>query len=207
MLKLGVELYEVSTQQLERSGQFRDLLKKARGRLHAKLALIDREWVMLGSMDLDPRSMLLNTEFGVRVRSFDLTQAPLYAYQLDDIKGVYRVVLEPDGENVQWIGTGDVNNEVLDSEPDSSMLGCSCCCSRGSYRRISCKSRRNRLAGAGRDHFLPVFDRESGGRIGFAARNRIVDLIEARAVFQRQSPGARYGQWNPIAKPDRPGVL
>jgi putative cardiolipin synthase len=39
MLKLGVNLYEVSTQQLRRSGQFRDLLKKARGRLHAKLAL------------------------------------------------------------------------------------------------------------------------------------------------------------------------
>ncbi|WP_431511746.1 phospholipase D-like domain-containing protein [Variovorax sp. DAIF25] len=122
MLKLGVELYEVSTQQLKRNGQFRGLLKKARGRLHAKLALIDREWVMLGSMNLDPCSVLLNTEFGVRVRSFDLTQALLYACQFDDIEGVYRVVLKPDGENVQWIGTGDVNNEVLDSEPHSSML-------------------------------------------------------------------------------------
>jgi putative cardiolipin synthase len=122
MLKLGVNLYEVSTQQLRRSGQFRDLLKKARGRLHAKLALVDRQWVLLGSMNLDPRSARLNTEFGVRVRSFDLTQALLFAYQLDDIEGVYRVVLKPDGQNVQWIGTGDVNNEVLDSEPDSSML-------------------------------------------------------------------------------------
>lgn len=122
MLKLGVNLYEVSTQQLRRSGQFRDLLKKARGRLHAKLALVDRQWVLLGSMNLDPRSALLNTEFGVRVRSFDLTQALLFAYQLDDIEGVYRVTLKPDGQNVQWVGTGDVDNEVLDSEPDSSML-------------------------------------------------------------------------------------
>ncbi|OAK63771.1 phospholipase [Variovorax paradoxus] len=122
MLKLGVNLYEVSTQQLRRSGQFRDLLKKARGRLHAKLALVDRQWVLLGSMNLDPRSARLNTEFGVRVRSFDLTQALLFAYQLDDIEGVYRVTLKPDGQNVQWVGTGDVDNEVLDSEPDSSML-------------------------------------------------------------------------------------
>ncbi|MCY1541933.1 hypothetical protein D9M68_776500 [compost metagenome] len=38
------------------------------------------------------------------------------------MEGVYRVVLKPDGQNVQWIGTGDVHNEVLDSEPDSSML-------------------------------------------------------------------------------------
>ena len=51
-----------------------------------------------------------------------MSQALLYAYQLDDIEGVYRVVLMPDGENVQWIGTGDVDNEVLDSEPDSSLL-------------------------------------------------------------------------------------
>ena len=122
LLKLGVELYEMSTEQLKRNRQIRDLLKKARGRLHAKLALIDREWVLLGSMNLDPRSARLNTEFGVTVRSHDLTQALLYAYLLDDLEGVYRVVLKPDGKTVQWVGTGDVTNEVLDDEPDSSML-------------------------------------------------------------------------------------
>ncbi|MET0209262.1 MAG: phospholipase D family protein [Variovorax sp.] len=122
LLKLGVELYELSTEQLKRNREFRDLLKKARGRLHAKLALIDREWVMLGSMNLDPRSARLNTEFGVVVRSHELTQALLYAYLLDDLEGVYRVVLKPDGKTVQWIGTGDETNEVLDDEPDSSML-------------------------------------------------------------------------------------
>lgn len=122
LLKLGVELYEVSTTQLRRNRQIRQLLKKARGRLHSKLALIDREWVLLGSMNLDPRSARLNTEFGVRVRSFDLTQAVLYAYLLDDIEGVYRVILKPDGQTVQWVGTGDAENEVLDDEPDSSLL-------------------------------------------------------------------------------------
>jgi putative cardiolipin synthase len=122
LLKLGVALYEMSTEQLKRNGQLRDLLKKARGRLHAKLALIDREWVLLGSMNLDPRSARLNTEFGVTVRSHDLTQALLYAYLLDDLEGVYRVVLKPDGKTVQWIGTGDDTNVVLDDEPDSSLL-------------------------------------------------------------------------------------
>ena len=119
---MGVELFEVSTQQLKRNPQLRRLLRQARGRLHAKLALIDREWVLLGSMNLDPRSERLNTEFGVRVHSFELTQALLYAYLLDDVEGVYRVVLKPDGQTVQWVGTGDETNEVLDDEPDSSML-------------------------------------------------------------------------------------
>lgn len=122
LLQLGVELLEVSTQQLKRNHQLRRLLRQARGRLHAKLALIDREWVLLGSMNLDPRSERLNTEFGVRVHSFELAQAVIYAYLLDDLEGVYRVVLKPDGKNVQWVGTGDETNEVLDDEPDSSLL-------------------------------------------------------------------------------------
>ena len=122
LLQLGVELLEVSTTQLKRNNEIRRLLRQARGRLHAKLALLDREWVLLGSMNLDPRSERLNTEFGVRVRSFELTQALLYAYLLDDLEGVYRVTLKPDGKTVQWIGTGDETNEVLDDEPDSSLL-------------------------------------------------------------------------------------
>ena len=122
MLQEGVELLEVSTQQLKRSAVFRRLLRQARGRLHAKLAMIDREWVMLGSMNLDPRSERLNTEFGVGVRSFELAQALLFAYSLDNLEGVYRVVLTPDGQGVQWVGTGDEKNEVLDDEPDSSVM-------------------------------------------------------------------------------------
>ena len=122
LLQAGVELLEVSTTQLKRSGQMRRLLRQARGRLHAKLALVDRRSVMLGSMNLDPRSDRLNTEVGVRVDSFELAQALIYAYQMDAVEGVYRVRLQPDGKTVQWVGTGDVENEVLDDEPDSSML-------------------------------------------------------------------------------------
>ncbi|MBU1359050.1 MAG: phospholipase D family protein [Gammaproteobacteria bacterium] len=123
MLRLGVELQEVSTRRLKRNVQLNRLLKQARGRLHAKLALIDREWVLLGSMNLDPRSERLNTEFGVRVHSAELAHAILYAYLLDDLEGVYRVELRPDNQTVQWVGQGDdAKDEVLDDEPDSSML-------------------------------------------------------------------------------------
>ncbi len=122
LLQIGVELLEVSTTQLKRSGQMRRLLRQARGRLHAKLALIDRHWVLLGSMNLDPRSERLNTEVGVKVSSYELAHALIYAYQMDHVEGVYRVRLKPDGRTVEWIGTGDVENEVLDDEPDSSLL-------------------------------------------------------------------------------------
>ena len=122
MLQLGVELLEVSTRQLKRNPDLRRLLHQARGRLHAKLALIDREWVLLGSMNSDPRSAHLNTEFGVSVRSFELAHALIDGYNMDETEGVYRVVLAPDGQQVRWIGTGDAVNEELDDEPDSSVL-------------------------------------------------------------------------------------
>jgi putative cardiolipin synthase len=122
LLQAGVELFEVSSRQMKRNKLMRRALRNAQGRLHGKLALIDREWVLLGSMNLDPRSALLNTEFGVRVRSFELTHALHDAYLLDNVEGVYRVKLGPDGQGVQWVGTGDESNEVLDDEPDSSML-------------------------------------------------------------------------------------
>jgi putative cardiolipin synthase len=122
LLQAGVELFEVSSRQMKRNKLMRRALRNAQGRLHGKLALIDREWVLLGSMNLDPRSALLNTEFGVRVRSFELTHALRDAYLLDNVEGVYRVKLGPDGQGVQWVGTGDESNEVLDDEPDSSML-------------------------------------------------------------------------------------
>ncbi len=123
LLQLGVTLYEVSSHQLKRRGQFRRLLKQARGRLHAKLALIDREWVLLGSMNLDPRSARLNTEIGVRIRSTELAHALVYAYHMDDIDGVYRVALQPDGQSVQWVSAADDGtDEVLTEEPDSSLL-------------------------------------------------------------------------------------
>lgn len=122
LLRAGVDLHEVSTRQLKRSGNFRRLLKQARCQLHANLALIDREWVLLGSMNLDPRSTRLNAELGVRVHSRQLRHALVYGHNLDDIEGVYKVRLKAKGENVQWVGTGDVENEVLDDEPDSSML-------------------------------------------------------------------------------------
>lgn len=122
LLQAGVELLEMSTTQLKRSNSMRRLLRQARGRLHAKLALVDRRRVLLGSMNLDPRSDLINTELGVRVDSFELAHALIYAYQMDNVEGVYRVQLKSDGQGVQWVGTGDVENQVLDDEPDSSLL-------------------------------------------------------------------------------------
>ncbi len=121
MLKLGVELYEVSSAQIKRSLNLRKTFAQSRGRLHAKLALIDRESVLVGSMNFDPRSARLNTELGVRVQSFELAHQLIEAFQIDEAQGVYRLGLKPGTDQVQWFST-DGTGDVTDDEPEASMI-------------------------------------------------------------------------------------
>ena len=121
MLQLGVRLYEVSSEQIKRSINLRKVFRESRGRLHAKLALIDREWALVGSLNFDPRSALLNTELGVRFQSYEVVQRLLEAFQIDNVESVYEVRLKPGTRQIQWVST-DGENVVLDEEPDASAL-------------------------------------------------------------------------------------
>lgn len=121
MLKLGVTLYEVSSEQIKRSVNLRKVFKQSRGALHAKLALIDREWALVGSLNFDPRSAYINTELGVRLQSYEVTHRLLDAFQIDNVESVYKVRLKPGTDTIQWVTT-DGENMVLDREPDASAL-------------------------------------------------------------------------------------
>jgi hypothetical protein len=110
MLKLGVELYELSptlTQNTKRLGMF----GKSLGRLHAKTAVIDRHLVFVGSMNLDPRSASANTELGMFIDSPALAKELLRVVNISRLEGAYRVRLDPKTEQLQWL-TMDGDNEV-----------------------------------------------------------------------------------------------
>jgi phosphatidylserine/phosphatidylglycerophosphate/cardiolipin synthase-like enzyme len=121
LLKMGVELYEISSTRLKLNRDLRTLLGSSTGRLHAKLGVIDRQIVMVGSMNLDPRSATLNTEIGVRVFSPQLAEMVLGGFKVDELAGVYQVKLRPHGSGVRWIAVdGDTTHEV-DVDPDTSL--------------------------------------------------------------------------------------
>ncbi|MDM0083838.1 phospholipase D family protein [Variovorax sp. J31P179] len=121
MLRLGVRLYEVSSEQIKRSLNLRKVFRQSRGRLHAKLALIDREWSLIGSLNFDPRSAHINTELGVRLESFEVAHRLLDAYQVDNVESAYELRLKPGTDKIQWVST-DGENAVYDDEPEASML-------------------------------------------------------------------------------------
>jgi len=119
MLKLGVELYELSPTRVKRNLRL-GMFGTSHGRLHAKTAVIDRKQVFIGSMNFDPRSDVHNTEMGIFIDSPQLAREVLRLMDLDKLQASYRLRLKPGTETVQWLAQDDDGEVVLDAEPDAS---------------------------------------------------------------------------------------
>jgi putative cardiolipin synthase len=118
MLALGVDIYEVSGSRVKRNRR-ENLFGLSLGRLHAKLAVIDKRWLFIGSMNLDPRSATINTELGSIIDSPELARELLRIIDIDRLQSAYRLQLSPEGQ-CQWLGYEDDREVVLNEEPDST---------------------------------------------------------------------------------------
>lgn len=125
LVQAGVQLFEMSSQRLKRQTQLREVLAGSIGRLHAKLAFIDQRTLLVGSMNLDPRSASLNTELALAIHSPELVQQVLV--QLQPLAGqgapdgLWEVRLATDGQRLEWLGRGEREDgsdaERLSDEP------------------------------------------------------------------------------------------
>ena len=122
MLELGAELYELSPRRIKTSKRLSMMFGSSKGQLHAKLAIIDRTTLFVGSMNFDPRSAHQNTELGIIVQSPELSREVLRLLDLDRFQSAYRLRLNPTTHEIQWLSTIGDEASVLDSEPDSSFL-------------------------------------------------------------------------------------
>ncbi len=69
LLRRGVELYEFRAEQPPTASLRRLFGSRSRASLHAKAYVIDRSTLVIGSLNLDPRSAYLNTELALVIRS------------------------------------------------------------------------------------------------------------------------------------------
>ncbi|WP_431274880.1 phospholipase D-like domain-containing protein [Variovorax ureilyticus] len=121
ILKSGVDLYELSAIAPRESRTI--FGGSSKGRLHAKLAVIDKEVVLLGSLNFDPRSARKNTEVGVAVESPALAEQALHI--VDAMKSeAYRVRRAPEGGGtLAWVPPDAADDdETLEGEPGISPL-------------------------------------------------------------------------------------
>jgi putative cardiolipin synthase len=117
MLRLGIDLYELSPLRLQRASRL-GMFASTQGRLHAKTVVVDRRRVFIGSMNFDPRSDKHNTEMGVFVDSPALAREVLRLMDLDKLQASFRVVLGAHGQGLRWLAYDDDGEVILDAEPE-----------------------------------------------------------------------------------------
>ena len=117
LLEMGVELYEVrpdvAVRGTEQVGN-----QEAEASLHTKAFIVDREKLFVGSLNLDPRSVQLNTELGVIIDSPQLARSA--AEWIDRVlpEATYEVTMGDNGK-LLWTGVRDGQQEISTREPQT----------------------------------------------------------------------------------------
>jgi putative cardiolipin synthase len=125
LLKNGVELYELRPDAPDVRQEWSLLAGRSRASLHTKAIVADRKTVVIGSFNLDPRSIALNTEIVIIVESTELAEQVLdYLNQGVSLENSYRVMLEVDEETgadrLVWVTEIDGEEVRYYSEPEVS---------------------------------------------------------------------------------------
>lgn len=126
MLETGANVYEMRPDAAEERALFApaqlDAHKTSFG-LHAKTMVFDRKVTFVGSFNLDPRSVNLNTEMGWLVESEDLSNAVAESIEKDISAGnSWQVVLKENGKP-EWISIVDGETVVeAEHEPMTSAV-------------------------------------------------------------------------------------
>jgi len=117
LLKAGVELYEIRVDAVGDENEWG--LKPEMVTLHSKATIIDRKTIFVGSLNFDPRSLLINTEMGLFIESTEIGSQlrQLLAKELPRV--AYKVELDERGK-LRWRHEHNGEQEVLDREPQAS---------------------------------------------------------------------------------------
>ncbi|TGD74812.1 phospholipase D family protein [Mangrovimicrobium sediminis] len=116
LLEAGVELYELRADAQDRNLYMQDPVEGKVLGLHAKFMLLDDDRVFIGSSNLDPRSLKLNTELGLMIDSAALNGKLRDAIAVDFLpRNSWSVQLREDG--LAWVA-----GETVLREPPSATL-------------------------------------------------------------------------------------
>ncbi len=134
LLKRGIELYEYKPTLVKGEKKKKDGYRwsgSSKASLHAKTFAIDRQWLFVGSFNLDPRSVDLNTEMGVIFESPELVTRLSKNFDERIIARAYRLerVVIPESESesgfeeesLRWVTLENGKKVVYDTEPHTSL--------------------------------------------------------------------------------------
>ena len=80
--------------------------------------MVDRRYLFIGSLNLDPRSIDINTEMGVLIDSSDMSERIVEPFLESLPRQSYRVIEDKSG-SLRWYGIIDGKEVVENSEPQA----------------------------------------------------------------------------------------
>jgi putative cardiolipin synthase len=117
LLQAGAEFYEIRADQAGGKnawGHNPEMMT-----LHSKATIIDRETIFVGSLNFDPRSILINSEMGMFIES-NYAASGLAEALFDELQRVtYKVDLDERGD-LRWTYQFGEQREVLHKSPQAS---------------------------------------------------------------------------------------
>ena len=118
LLQAGVELYEMNRKKPISSHKSL-FTGSSKASLHAKSFVLDDRQVFIGSLNLDPRSLVENSEIGVVLEAPDIALNMAEWFDRDATAIAFKVTLDADGD-LKWQGTEKGQPVVYDTDPYSS---------------------------------------------------------------------------------------
>ncbi|RZI65791.1 MAG: phospholipase D family protein [Variovorax sp.] len=122
LLAMGVELYELRSEQAGLGSAFGSsgatAAGESRSMLHSKVLVLDGRLLVVGSMNLDLRSQLQNTEIALLIRSGELSRRAIAQIETAMRQGAWRVE-QSDGALV-WRAPEGSQLQDAHTEPDTS---------------------------------------------------------------------------------------
>ncbi len=123
LLRAGIELYEMNKkltkkQRKEKKG----LHGSSKASLHAKSFVFDRKQVFIGSLNLDPRAFLHNTEIGVIFASPEIANEMGNWFDQNIAQIAFKLELHKDergDEQIRWYGLENGRPRIFEIEPYS----------------------------------------------------------------------------------------
>ena len=122
LVTAGVELFEVRPTPGQLRGDRKGLGSVASGSpfaLHAKAYVFDGSTVLIGSANLDPRSLVLNTESGIMIESPELASQILRRFD-EFSAGANSYHVRHDGGSLQWRANVDGREVAWSQEPETT---------------------------------------------------------------------------------------
>lgn len=128
LLEMGVELHELRSEAADMRSALRggsmgssgSSTGKSRAMLHSKLLVIDGRLVVVGSMNLDLRSQLQNTEIALLIASRSFSRQATDSIDESLPENSWRVEIGPDGGLI-WRAPQDSGLADVRTEPDASL--------------------------------------------------------------------------------------